>query len=183
MQIKLSILQHKKSCMMKEIATLKGLMVRHLQSIFEAENMWSGALAETAKVITDTELKRLFKNNSKAAADDAAAVQKMLTAMEATSLDKRNAVTEDLIAELREVQQTAADREVLDAALIVTHQCLNHYLIAKYGTVASYARLLDRNEMAAALHKMMEDKKQEDKSLTKLAEKQVNEKAKAAIIL
>lgn len=168
---------------MKEIATLKGLLLRQLQSVFEAENSWSAALADTVKVISDPELKRLFETNSKASAGHAGTVQNLLRELGGTSLDKRNAVAEDLIRELREIQETAADREVLDAGLIVTHQCMNHYLMAKYGTATSYANLLQDKQMASVLHLLVEEEKKEDSALSWLAEKHVNEKARAAIIL
>ena len=168
---------------MKEVATLNGLMVRHLQSIFEAENSWSQAMAMNAKLVSDRELKRNFEKSGEVAMQHATIIQNLLRELGATSLDRRNAVADDLVRELRDVQEIAADREVQDAGMLVTHQCMNHYLIAKYGTVASYAHLLQKKEVASVLHKMMEDEKKEDKSLTKLAEKKVNEKARTALIL
>src|SRR6476661_4481706 len=167
---------------MKEVATLRGLMIYQLQSIFEAENRWSNALNETARVFANEDLQKIFEKGSRAAADHASSLQEMLTDMGSTSLDRRNTVAEDLVRELKEVQEAAADPEVLDAGLIVAHQCMNHYLIAKYGTVASYARLLDLDKLATDLHKIMEDEKKEDKRLTKLAEKEVNAKARTALI-
>lgn len=167
---------------MKEVATLRGLMINHLQSLFEAENTWSRALDENAKVISNNNLKRIFENGSKAAAEHVSEIQKLLSDLESTSLDKRNIVADDLAKELKEVQDITADPEVLDAALIVTHQCMNHYLIAKYGTLASFARMLDLEDMASTLHKIMAEEKKEDRRLTKLAEKKVNEKARTALI-
>jgi ferritin-like metal-binding protein YciE len=168
---------------MKEVATLNGLMVRHLQSIFEAENSWSQAMATNANLVSDRELKRSFEKSGEIAMQHATVIQNLLRELGATSLDRRNAVADDLVRELRDVQEIAADREVQDAGMLVTHQCMNHYLIAKYGTVASYAHLLQKKEVASVLHKMMEDEKKEDKNLTKLAEKKVNEKARTALIL
>lgn len=168
---------------MKEVATLNGLMVRHLQSIFEAENSWSQAMAIHAKMVFDKELKKNFEKSGTIAAEHAAVLQRLLRELGATSLDKRNAVADDLVKELREVQEIAADREVQDAGMLVTHQCMNHYLIAKYGSVASYAQLLQKKEVASIVHKMMDDEKKEDRDLTRLAEKKVNEKARTALIL
>jgi ferritin-like metal-binding protein YciE len=167
---------------MKEVATLRGLMIHQLQSIFEAENSWSAALAETAKVVTNSDLKKIFEKGSKEAMEHTSRLQTILTEMGATSLEKRNVVAENLIRELKETEEMAADPEVLDAGLILTHQCMNHYLIAKYGTVASYARLLELDDLASTLHKLMEEGKKEDKQLTKLAEKKVNLKARTALI-
>lgn len=167
---------------MKEVATLNGLMVRYLQSIFEAENSWSHAMAVHAKMVSDRELKHNFEKSGETARQHAATIQTLLREMGATSLDKRNAVAEDLVNELREVQEISADREVRDAGMLVTHQCMRHYLIAKYGTVASYAHLLQKKEVASILHKMMEEEKKEDRTLTRLAEKKVNEKARTALI-
>lgn len=167
---------------MKELATLRGLMIYHLQSLLEAENTWSIALRESAKVISSNKLKKIFENGSRAAAEHAAEIQNMLTEFGATSFDKRNVIADDLAREMDDMRNTAADPEVLDAGLTVTHQCMNHYLIAKYGTVASFADMLDLDNMAPALHKIMVEEKKEDRRLTKLAEKKLNKKARIALI-
>lgn len=167
---------------MKEVATLKDLMIHQLQSLYEAENVWSDTLKQNEAVITSKELKKSLEKGSKVALEHATKLKKILTDLGTTTLAKKNVVANDLAREIREIQEASADPEVLDAGFIVNHQCMNHYMIAKYGTVSSYARLLQEEDIAVTLHKIMEEEKLEDLDLTKLAETKINVKAKTAVI-
>lgn len=167
---------------MKEVATLKDLMIYELQSLQEAEDVWSQALKENAPQITNDELKKLFEKGMVTATQHAEKIAKLLRDLGTTILTRRNIVAYDLVRELKEIQENSLDPEVLDAGLIVTHQCMNHYMIAKYGSVASYARLLEEENVAAALHRIMEEEKNEDAFLSQLAETTINVKAKTALI-
>ena len=167
---------------MKEVATLKDLMIYELQSLQEAEDVWAQALKENAPYIANSDLKRLFENGSIAASEHANKIIKLLRDIGTSVLTRKNIVAYDLVRELNEIQQMSLDPEVLDAGLIVTHQCMNHYMIAKYGSVASYARLLEEENVAAALHRILEEEKNEDAYLSQLAETNINVKAKTTLI-
>ena len=171
-----------KPLIMKEVSTFKDLMVTQLQSLYEAENIWSDALRQNATVISNKELKRVFEDASKTSAEHASKVRKVLSDIGKPTTGKTNAIAADLAREIREITDSVADPQVLDAGLIVNHQCMNHYMIAKYGTVSSYARLLSEDNIASVLHDIMEEEKEEDKELTKLAEKKINVKAKEVAI-
>ena len=168
---------------MKEVATLKDLMIHELQSLQEAEDVWSQALKENAPHIANAELKKLFEKGTTAALEHAQKIIKLLKDLGTTVLTRKNIVAYDLVRELNEIQQKSLDAEVLDAGLIVTHQCMNHYMIAKYGSVASYARLLEEENIASALHRILEEEKNEDAYLSQLAETNINVKAKTTLIL
>lgn len=167
---------------MKEVATLKDLMIYELQSLQEAEDVWAQALKENAPHIANEELKKLFEKGTVTASQHAEKITKLLKDLGTTILTRRNIVAYDLVRELKEIQENSLDPEVLDAGLIVTHQCMNHYMIAKYGSVASYARLLEEENVAAVLHRIMEEEKNEDAFLSQLAETTINVKAKTALI-
>jgi ferritin-like metal-binding protein YciE len=167
---------------MKEVATLKDLMIYELQSLQEAEDVWSQALKENAPYIANGDLKKLFEKGSSAAALHAGKITKLLKDLGTNVLTRRNIVAYDLVRELKEIQENSLDPEVLDAGLVVTHQCMNHYMIAKYGSVASYARLLEEENVAAVLHRILEEEKNEDAYLSQLAETSVNTKARAVLI-
>jgi ferritin-like metal-binding protein YciE len=167
---------------MKEISTLKNLMVFQIQSLFDAENTWSEALKQNAGSITNPQLKRIFEKGSKTASGHAYKLKNILAGFGYSGLVRKNIVSSDLAREISEVRGTAADPEVLDAGIIVAHQCMNHYMIAKYGTVASFARLLLDEKLAQTLHDIMVEEKREDEELSELAEKTIKIKAKTALI-
>lgn len=167
---------------MREIATLKDLMIYELQSLQEAEDVWSQALRENAPCISNSELKKFFERGSNTAIQHADKITKLLKALGTYVLTRKNIVAYDLVRELREMQVASLDPEVLDAAMIVTHQCMNHYMIAKYGSVACYARLMKNENVADTLHKILEEEKNEDAYLSQLAETNINVKAQTALI-
>jgi ferritin-like metal-binding protein YciE len=167
---------------MKEVATLKHLMIYELKSLQEAEDVWSQALKENAVFIANEEWKKLFEKGATIAAQHAKMITKLLRDMGERVLTRTNILAYDLVRELKEIQEKSLDPEVLDAGLIVTHQCMNHYMIAKYGSVASYARLLKEENVSAALHRILEEEKNEDAYLSQLAETTINVKANTALI-
>jgi ferritin-like metal-binding protein YciE len=69
---------------------------------------------------------------------------------------------------------------VADAALIGAAQRVEHYEIASYGTVRTYARRLGYQDHERLLSETLEEEGQTDKKLTRLAESYVNEEAKSA---
>ncbi len=87
-----------------------------------------------------------------------------------------------MINDMQEMLWVTVDPEVRDAAFIVFHQCMNHYKIAQYGTVNSYAKLLGNEQIAGAIHILLIEEKLEDEALTKLAELKINPQAKSSLL-
>ncbi len=77
------------------------------------------------------------------------------------------------------MMQEDMDPEVLDAALIAAAQRVEHYEIAGYGTVRTYAQLLGENGARKLLQQTLDEEGQTDKKLTQLAESQINVEAMA----
>ena len=84
-----------------------------------------------------------------------------------------------LTSEAKDLAAEEAEPEVLDAGLIVAAQKMEHYEIAGYGTVRTYANLLGRKDWAQFLQQTLDEEKQTDVKLSQLAER-INLEAKAA---
>ena len=82
-----------------------------------------------------------------------------------------------IIKEANEVIGDVDDKAVLDAALINAAQAVEHYEIARYGTLVAWAKQLGRNDCASVLQKNLEEERATDKKLTALAESGVNLRA------
>ena len=82
-----------------------------------------------------------------------------------------------IIEEAKEVAGEVADKTVLDAALIAAAQAVEHYEIARYGTLIAWAKQLGRSDCATLLQQTLDEEKATDKKLTATAEAQVNRKA------
>ena len=93
--------------------------------------------------------------------------------------DKKCKGMEGILKENKEFLGEDAEPEVLDAGAIAGAQKVEHYEIAGYGTVRTYATLLGRNDWVQLLEVTLEEEKAADKKLTMLAE-HINVQAKAA---
>lgn len=84
-----------------------------------------------------------------------------------------------LIEEADDVADEVEDRKVLDAALIAAAQAVEHYEIARYGSLIAWAKELGRNDCASVLEKNLAEEKAADRKLTVMAESGVNTAAAA----
>ena len=123
-----------------------------------------------------------FEKGSVSAARHEAVLKNILIDLGKWTISQKNVVATDLVREMKEIKEISADPEVLDAGMVVAHQCMNHYMIAKYGSVSSYAQLLGEGKIATQLHNILDEEKREDEYLTKLAQDKLNIKAKIAFI-
>jgi ferritin-like metal-binding protein YciE len=84
---------------------------------------------------------------------------------------------EGLVEEGQEMMEEDADPDVLDAAMIASAQRIEHYEIAAYGTLRTYARQLGLSEHAKLLQTTLDEEGETDKLLTRIAESRVNRDA------
>src|SRR5262249_23114113 len=82
-----------------------------------------------------------------------------------------------IIQEAGEVSGEGDDKQVLDAALIAAAQAIKHYEISRYGTLIAWVKQLGHNDCASVLERNLEEEKAADRTLTNIAESQVNVQA------
>jgi len=82
-----------------------------------------------------------------------------------------------LVKEANEVTGEVADKDTLDAALLASAQAVEHYEIARYGTLIAWAKQLGREDCAQVLQQTLEEEKATDQKLTAIAERKINPKA------
>src|SRR3954447_12944088 len=161
----------------KDIKTMNDLFVHQLQDIYYAEQQITKALPKMAGKATDQQLKDGFLKHleeTKVHIQRLEQVFKMHgAAVKAVNCPAIDGITE----EADETAGDVADKKVLDAALINAAQAVEHYEIARYGSLIAWAKQLGRNDCAAILQKTLDEEKATDKKLTALAEGKVNLKA------
>jgi len=156
---------------------MNDLFVHQLQDIYYAEQQLVKALPRMADKANDKQLKQdlLFHLD-----ETRAHVQRLEKVFEALGMT-RTAVDcpaiDGIIEEADEVTGEVADKSVLDAALINAAQAAEHYEIARYGSLISWARQLGRSDISALLQKTLDEEKVCDRKLTTLAEGRVNLRA------
>lgn len=152
--------------------TLKDLYVEELKDIYSAETQILKALPKMAKAASSEALKAGFEEHLKQTEHQAERLQKIFTLLNESPTGKKCHGMEGLLEEGSEAIEEF-EGDVLDAALISAAQRVEHYEMAAYGTVRTYAELLNEPKHVSLLAETLQEEKDTDQKLTKLS-KQIN---------
>lgn len=168
---------HRQKMLIMKVKTLNDLLVDMVKDLYSAENQLLKALPKMAKKASTPELKKGFEMHLEETLRQKERLEKVAELMDITPKGKKCAAMEGLIEEAEEMISEVKDPDVLDAGLIAAAQKVEHYEIASYGTVCTYAKMLGNNAILKLLHQTLEEEKATDIKLTEIAEGLVNEKA------
>jgi ferritin-like metal-binding protein YciE len=157
-----------------ELATLKDLYLHELKDLFSAEQQLVKALPKMAKAASNKELAGGFQAHLEQTKEHAQRLQQILSSHNATTRGPKCKGMEGIVAEGAEMIEEEADDEVKDAGLISAAQRVEHYEMAGYGTARAYAELLGDQEGARLLQTTLEEERQTDEKLSKLAKSAIN---------
>jgi ferritin-like metal-binding protein YciE len=160
--------------------SLKDLYVDELKDLYNAENQLLKALPKMAKKASAPELKRAFQDHLAQTKGHVDRLEKIFKGLGEKPTGKVCKAMKGLVEEGKEVIDEDGDASVLDAALIGAAQRVEHYEMAGYGVVRTFASLLGENNAVAALQKTLNEEGEADKKLTKLAESIINVDANKA---
>ena len=158
----------------KDIENMDDLFVHTLRDIYYAEQKIVRSLPTMIEKAMDLQLKEGFERHL---AETRNHVRRLERVFDMHSVERSTVncpAIDGIIKEADEVAGEVDDRQVLDAALIAAAQAVEHYEIARYGALISWARQLGRDDCVAVLHETLEEEKAADKALTDIAESQVN---------
>jgi ferritin-like metal-binding protein YciE len=160
-----------------KLESLRDLLVEQLQDLYDAENRITKALPKMAKAATSPALKAAFEKHLAETEGQVKRLEQVFEALGETAKTKTCKAMQGLIAEGEETMSENAEPEVLDAALIAAAQRVEHYEMAGYGTVRSYAKLLKQDAIVGLLEQTLQEEKATDEALTTLAESSINVEA------
>ena len=153
----------------QKVTTLEQLFVEQLKDLFSAENQLIEALPKMAAAAFAAPLKKGFQLHLKQTKEHAKRLEKILKGLGESPEGKTCKAMQGLVKEGSETISEDASREVKDAALIAAAQRVEHYEIAGYGCVQTYATLLGRKEDARVLGTTLQEEADTDKKLTAAA--------------
>lgn len=156
---------------MSKITNLHELYVEQLKDLFNAEKQLIKALPAMAKASSSDTLKKAFASHLEETKQHAETVTDILMSHDEKSSGKKCAAMEGLIKEGKEMISEDADPSVKDAGLIAAAQRVEHYEMAGYGCVRTYAELLGYDEDLTQLQAILDQEGAVDKKLTDLAKK------------
>jgi len=161
----------------KDISTLDDLFVHQLQDIYYAENQILKALPKMIEKATDVQLKDGFSTHLKETQAHVSRLEQVFQMHNAEAKAVTCPAIDGIIKEANEVSGEIADKTVLDAALASSAQAVEHYEIARYGTLVAWAKQLGRSDCASILQKTLDEEKATDQKLTAIAESKLNLRA------
>lgn len=161
----------------KDIKTMNDLFVHQLQDIYYAEKQLLKALPKMADKATDKQLKQGFLTHFDETKTHVQRLEQVFQMHGAEMKAVNCPAIDGIIEEADEVAGEVDDKSVLDAALINAAQAVEHYEIARYGSLVAWAKQLGRNDCASVLQKTLDEEKATDKKLTSLAESRINLRA------
>lgn len=162
-----------------KLETMKELLLDELQDLYSAETQITKALPKMAKASSAAELKHAFESHLKETEGHVQRLEKIFKQLKENPKGKTCEGMKGLLKEGDERIKEGGEGDVLDAGLIAAAQRVEHYEIAAYGSVRTYAELMGENEIAALLDQTLEEEKSADEKLTQVAKK-VNVRAEAA---
>lgn len=149
--------------------SLRELYIAQLKDLYSAEQQLLVALPQMATAATAPELKQGFELHLAQTQGHVERLEQILTQLGESPEGKTCAAMQGLVKEGNEAIGENERGEVLDAALIAAAQRVEHYEIAGYGTVVTYAELLGDNEAAQLLNATLQEEGDTDKQLTVLS--------------
>ena len=160
-----------------QLEHLMDLYVDELRDVYNAEKQILRALPQLAQKAAHKELRTAFDNHRAVTEEQVKRLETIFDDLKLAPIGKKCLGMEGLIAEGEEIIQERADPDVLDAAMISSAQRVEHYEIAAYGTLRTYADQLGLKDHARLLQQTLDEEGDTNKLLTKIAEQRVNRDA------
>jgi ferritin-like metal-binding protein YciE len=157
--------------------SLHDLYVNELKDLYSAENQLVKALPKMAKAAAAPELRAAFEEHLQVTRGHVKRLEMIFEGLGVSPKGKKCKAMEGLVEEGKEVMEEDGENAVIDAALIAAAQRVEHYEIAGYGTVRTFANLLGYGKAADLLQATLDEEAEADKALNELAETVINIKA------
>lgn len=162
----------------KDIKAMDDLLLHGLKGIYYAENQIVTALPKMVDKATNRDLKKGLKDHLEETMKQVSRLDQVFKMLGEQPKDARCPAIDGLIDEADEVSSEVEDKSVLDAAVIGSAQAVEHYEMARYGTLIAWAGELGRDDVVRLLTTNLNEEKAADKRLSTAAlRKGVNRKA------
>jgi ferritin-like metal-binding protein YciE len=151
------------------IKNLDDLFMDVLKDTLDAERQITKALPKMAKAVESEELRAAFEEHLGVTETHIERLETIFKNMDKAARGKHCPGMEGLLMEGSELIEKEEPGPALDAALIGAAQKVEHYEIAAYGTLATYAKMLQMEEALDLLAQTLAEEKETDEALTELA--------------
>lgn len=157
-----------------KLNTLRELYVDELKDLYSAEHQILKALPKMIRATTHRELKDAFTDHLKQTDNQVKRLERIFADLDTSPKGKKCHGMEGVLEEGAELIKERPEDQVLDAGLISAAQHVEHYEMAGYGTVRTWAEKLGRDDDARLLQETLDEERKADELLTKLAIQSIN---------
>jgi ferritin-like metal-binding protein YciE len=157
--------------------SLQDLFVNLLKDMYYAEKQILKALPKMAKKTDSDELRQAFEHHLKETEGQVQRLEQIFALCDLKPSGKTCHAIKGILEEGEEDMRDAKDPDVLDAGMIADAQAVEHYEIARYGTMIAWANQLGMEEAARLLQQTIDQEYNADMLLTDLAEGRLNRQA------
>lgn len=160
-----------------KIETIEQLFVNGLSYVYDAEKQLLQALPKLAQAASTPELREAFETHLAETKEHVGRAEEIFKMLGKQPETKPNAVLEQMRTEADQMITNTDKSPLRDAALIVAGNQVEHYEMAAYGSLRTFAQLLGKQDVASILQMTLQDEKKADAKLTEIGEESVNPKA------
>lgn len=157
--------------------TLEDLFVHMLRDMYYAEKEILKALPKMAKKADSEDLKEAFEHHRQETEGQVETLEKVFALFDLKPRGITCEAIKGLSEEAEEIMSETEDKDARDAGLIASAQAVEHYEMARYGTMVAWAKQLGKAEAARLLQQVLDQEAAADKKLSKLAQSGLNRKA------
>jgi ferritin-like metal-binding protein YciE len=159
------------------IKTLNDLFLHTLQDIYYAEQQIVKNLPTMVEKSSNIQLKNAFQAHLEETRGQITRLEQVFQKLGQPVKGVTCPAIDGILSEAKELISDCGDAEVCDAAMLSAAQAVEHYEIARYGTLIAFARQLGRLDCAQILGQTLAEEKSADQKLSSIAEGGVNRKA------
>jgi ferritin-like metal-binding protein YciE len=160
-----------------KLESLKDLYLAQLKDLYSAEDQLVDALPKMAEAAHTPELKNAFREHLNQTKQHVDRLEQIFRKLSLSPKGETCEGMKGLIKEGQEMIKMKGEPEVIDAGLIAAAQRVEHYEMAGYGTVRTYAELLGDQEAVRLLERTLQEEEEADEKLTEIAESHINQEA------
>jgi len=153
------------------VDTIEKLFIAELKDLYSAENQITKALPKMVKAATSPDLKKAFESHLRETEGQIERLVEICNLIGANPKGKSCEGMKGVLSEGSSMLEEVEEGDVRDAALISAAQRVEHYEMAAYGTVRTYAELLGQSQAAKLLEETLEEEKAADQKLTSISQR------------
>jgi ferritin-like metal-binding protein YciE len=151
------------------VDSIDKLLTEELKDLYSAENQITKALPKMAKAASSSELRKAFEHHLKETEGHVQRLEQIFEMLGGSPKGKTCKGMKGVLSEGAESMEEAAEGDLRDAAMIAAAQRVEHYEMAAYGSIRSYANRVGQKEIARILQETLDEEKAADKKLTEIA--------------